>query len=372
MIYALLANQRSMALDEVRNQAYRHALTQVIGPESVVLDLGAGLGVHGMMAAQLGAQRVYLVEPEDIIGITAEIVQANGLADRVQCIQGRIEQTSLPESVDVLISVFTGNFLLEEDLLPILFAARDRYLKPGGVMLPAAAQMVAVPVSAPKLHHDVAVWSTLHQGLDLSPARSYAAQLVHYFHKELPTTQHLADPATLFALDLTTAQDTHCDVTHTYTITQDGLCHGWCGWFDFRLGESWYSTAPHAPLMHWSAAFLPLDPPLPVTQGETAHFRLIRPPNGCWTWEVQIGKQHQQHSTLLGMPLTGRTLQRLALDYRPQLNAQRKQLQFVLTHCDSGWTVQQIAVGLQQNFPEHFPLEPQAVHYVQSLIQQYG
>ncbi len=65
------------------NEAYAAALKAVITPESVVLDLGAGLGIHGLLAAQLGAKRVYLVEPEDIIAVTQEIAQADGYGDRV-------------------------------------------------------------------------------------------------------------------------------------------------------------------------------------------------------------------------------------------------------------------------------------------------
>lgn len=84
-----------------------------LAPESVVLDLGAGLGIHGLLAAQLGAKRVYLVEPEDIIAVAGQISQANGYGERVKCLQGVIEEVNLPEPVDVIISVFTGNFLLE-------------------------------------------------------------------------------------------------------------------------------------------------------------------------------------------------------------------------------------------------------------------
>jgi len=72
-------------------------LPPLLGPDTVVLDLGAGTGVHGLMAARMGARRVYLVEPEDIISVAEEIAEANGLRDRVRCIQGRIEDVSLPE-----------------------------------------------------------------------------------------------------------------------------------------------------------------------------------------------------------------------------------------------------------------------------------
>ena len=102
-----MSSHRRMALDAVRNDAYARALGQVIRPDTVVLDLGAGLGIHGLMAAKLGARRVYLVEQEDVIAIADENVRANGLQDVVQCIHGRIENVELPEPVDVIVSVLT-------------------------------------------------------------------------------------------------------------------------------------------------------------------------------------------------------------------------------------------------------------------------
>jgi len=91
MSYASVSGHRSMALDARRNQLYREALQQAIRPDSVVLDLGAGTGIHGLMAAKLGAKRVYLVESEDIVAVAEEIARANGLQDTVRCLQGRIE-----------------------------------------------------------------------------------------------------------------------------------------------------------------------------------------------------------------------------------------------------------------------------------------
>src|SRR5262249_38747512 len=118
MSYLSLADQGSMALDRVRNTAYHRALRRAGRPDSVVLDVGAGTGIHGLMAARLGARRVYLVEPEDVIAIAAEIAADNGLQDVVRCIQGRIGDIALPEPVDIVVSTMTGNFLLTEDLLP--------------------------------------------------------------------------------------------------------------------------------------------------------------------------------------------------------------------------------------------------------------
>jgi predicted RNA methylase len=115
----------------------------------VVLDLGAGLGVHGLLAAAAGAKRVYLVEPEPVVQLAKEIARANGLADRIVILEGRIEEVELPEQVDLIISVFTGNLLYSEDLLPSLFHARDRYLKPGGHLVPDFAELLLAPCRRP-------------------------------------------------------------------------------------------------------------------------------------------------------------------------------------------------------------------------------
>jgi predicted RNA methylase len=124
------------------------------------LDLDAGLGIPGFIAAELGPRRVFMVEPAAVIEVTRQAVQASAYADRIECFRGVIEELKLPEPVDVILSVFTGNFLLTEDLLPSLFHARDRWLKPGGFLLPDAAVMAMVPVSAPEYYQDqLACWA---------------------------------------------------------------------------------------------------------------------------------------------------------------------------------------------------------------------
>ncbi|BDA75308.1 type 12 methyltransferase [Calothrix sp. PCC 7716] len=342
MSYWLVQGHQSMTFDARRNQTYAEALEKIITPESVVLDLGAGLGIHGLLAAKLGAKRVYLVEPEDIISLTDKIVQANGYSARIQCLQGKIEEINLPEKVDVIISVFTGNFLLEEDLLPSLFYARDKYLKPGGVLIPQAAVMEAVPVSAPELYEkNIACWSEPHMEIDHSPARAFASQSI-YYREDLKKARYLAAPASLLTLDFHEANSTHCESEVKYTVTESGLCHGFAGWFKMQLGDTWLSTAPHEPPLHWSAAFLPLDPPIYLEAGEEVTFKLQRPLYGDWTWQVKNNTTQQVRSTFLGAPRSIKTIKKLGLNYQPQINEKGKAALYVLSHCDGSLSVEEL------------------------------
>lgn len=371
MSYGSVPRHRWMALDRVRNAAYAAALGQVIGPETVVLDLGAGTGVHGLMAARMGARRVYLVEPEDIISVAEEIAAANGLRDRVECIQGRIEDVALPEPVDVIVSVLTGNFLVTEDLLQTLFYARDRVLKPGGALVPSAATMEAVPVSAPLLHEDsIAAWSVTQHGVDLGAARPYAGNTVFYRSEELRNVPMLAQPQVIHTLDFHRDEYGPIKLEATYEILTSGACHGWVGWSSMLLGNQWLSTSPHATSVHWSQAFLPLDPPVAFTRGERVVFTLSRAPHGDWTWGVRSDAGTRRHSTLLSMPMAARTLRQAALDYVPQLNADGLAHRFVLSMCDGTRPVRAIADALCQELPGRFSGTDEALRFVQVVVRQ--
>lgn len=373
MSYLIVQGQQGMTLDLRRNQAYWQALQQVITPESVVLDLGAGLGIHGLLAAKLGAKQVYLVEPEDIILVAAEISQSNGLSDRVQCLQGKIETVALPEPVDVIISVLTGNFLLEEDLLPHLFYARDQYLKPGGVMIPQCAIMEAVPVSAPELYQaEIACWSQPHLGIDHSPARAYVSQSVYYYSRDLAKVQYLATPAPLMAMDFHHSNSTDCQVKIKQQITTSGICHGWVGWFKMQLGDMWLSTAPHEPPLHWSAAFLPLDPPLELKAGSEVTFKLQRPVHGDWSWYVETDSSQQQHSTFFSIPMSLRSVKQAALNYQPQLNDKGKAAQYILSRSKGSLSVQQLTTQLLKKYPQLFTSSQEALSFVQGLVECFG
>ena len=110
----------------------------MVRPGDVVLDVGAGTGILSLFAARAGAARVYAVERTTVAVLAQELAAANGFAEIVQVIHGDIMDIELPERVDVIVSEWLGGFGIDEGMLVPVIAARDRWLKPGGVMIPSS------------------------------------------------------------------------------------------------------------------------------------------------------------------------------------------------------------------------------------------
>src|SRR3954469_11620903 len=86
-----------MVADHSRVDAYARALEASVRPGCTVLDLGTGTGIFALVAARLGARRVYAVEPSDAIATAARLARANGVAERIEFIQGFSTEITLPE-----------------------------------------------------------------------------------------------------------------------------------------------------------------------------------------------------------------------------------------------------------------------------------
>ena len=282
--YDSIEGQESMALDRVRNQVYLQALKQHVTPDSVVLDLGAGLGTLGLLAAKLGARKVYMVEPAEVVRLVPGIARDNGIEDRVECIRGRIEDIELPEKVDIILSVFTGNFLLSENLLPSLFHARDHYLKPGGVLLPDSAQMCAVPVTLPdKYEKKILKFERDHLGLDFTSLRRYRVNRPDKARFVEPSN-YLSDPQPLPALDFYSATRAKCHERLSFDIFAESTCHGFAGWFDIFFGSGSLSTGPEAERVHWSPLVFYADQPIPLCAGESMEIKIDKSEKTDWSW----------------------------------------------------------------------------------------
>jgi protein arginine N-methyltransferase 1 len=98
-------------------------------------------------AVKAGAKHVIGVDMSTIIEKAREIVEVNGMSDKITLLQGKMEEVVLPyDKVDIIISEWMGYFLLYESMLDTVLYARDKYLVPGGLIFPDKATIFAAGI----------------------------------------------------------------------------------------------------------------------------------------------------------------------------------------------------------------------------------
>ncbi|KAH7820360.1 putative Arginine methyltransferase pam1 [Monocercomonoides exilis] len=143
--YAHFGIHEEMLKDEVRTRTYRDAI--IHNPQlfrgKIVLDVGCGTGILSMFAVQAGASHVFAIDCSAIIESARSIVEENGFKDQITLIRGKVEELDLPvDKVDIIVSEWMGYCLLYENMLESVLVARDRWLKPDGILLPDVARMM--------------------------------------------------------------------------------------------------------------------------------------------------------------------------------------------------------------------------------------
>merc|ERR1712187_659851 len=112
-------------------------------------------------------------------------------------------------AVDVIVSEWMGYFLLFENMLPSVLSVRDRYLRPGGLMLPSACRLLIAPIEDDAWKSSkLSFWKNVH-GVDMSALvplaeATYCRQAQH---REVPSSALFGPPMEVLTLDLHTAKE---------------------------------------------------------------------------------------------------------------------------------------------------------------------
>lgn len=274
----LYDDHHMMLADTQRMKAYAEAIRRTIQPGDRVVDMGAGLGILGLLALRAGAEHVYAIEKTDSIELAREIAEKNGVSDRMTFFHGSSKDFTLDEPADVLLSETLGSFGLEENTLDFTLDARRRLIRPDGRLLPRALRVWVAPVTHPEAHAKVAFWKDV-RGFDFSPAVDEA--LGRMAQADI-TVENLLSGAQLFEqVDLRTHEHASVDKKLVFPIQRAGAIHGIAGWFAVSLCDGVVlKSGPDAPPTHWKQAFFPLREAVEVQPGDYFELTMSLGPKG--------------------------------------------------------------------------------------------
>jgi protein arginine N-methyltransferase 1 len=265
-----------MLKDEVRTKSYRDSIYQNphLFKDKVVLDVGCGTAILSMFAVKAGAKHVIGVDMSTIIEKAKEIVECNGMSDKITLLQGKMEEVVLPfDKVDIIISEWMGYFLLYESMLDTVLYARDKYLKPDGLIFPDKATIFLAGIEDGEYKEEkIGFWDNV-WGFDYTPLKKTAMSepLVDTVDMKAIVT----DPCPIITLDLYKVQpkDLAFRVPYTLKARRNDFVHALIAWFDIEFTACHkpvkFSTGPHTKYTHWKQTVFYLTDVLTVEESET-------------------------------------------------------------------------------------------------------
>jgi len=284
--YAHYSIHEEMLKDKVRTGKYQQAIlhNRDLFEGKVVLDVGCGTGILSMFAAQAGAKKVVGIDCSGIVSQAVKIVEKNGFSDVVTIIKGKVEDVELPvDKVDIIISEWMGYFLLYENMLETVMYARDKWLKPGGLIFPDKATLYICAIEDEAYKEEKIHWWNNVYGFDMSCIKDIAMQepLVDTVEGHTVVT----DSYPILTINVMKAKTGVSKFSSPFKIVaqRNDLTHAFVCYFDihFTLGDHVvsFSTGPMAPYTHWKQTVFYTAEPLSLYKGEAIEGTITSSPN---------------------------------------------------------------------------------------------
>ncbi|KAK4702088.1 type I protein arginine methyltransferase, partial [Phenoliferia sp. Uapishka_3] len=320
--YAYNEIHEIMLKDKIRTNSYRDFILSnpSIFKDAVVLDVGCGTGILSMFAAKSGAKKVYAVDASAVAHKAERNIKNNGLSDIITVIKGKVEDIELPEKVDVIVSEWMGYFLLYECMLDSVLHARERFLKPTGLMVPSQCSIMLSLFDGSYLVQDrINFWNDVY-GYDMTSMKSeiYDDAMIEIVRGE----DVVSDEVSLMDVvtQTVTVPELSFSTPFTLTATRSSPVNAFLGHFDnffttdgrlasakegkkaLKDGEVFFTTSAAGTPTHWKQTLFLLREPITVAEGTVVEgtFRCSKNPENSrelvveMTWKATGGEVKAQ------------------------------------------------------------------------------
>ncbi|KXZ56601.1 hypothetical protein GPECTOR_1g540 [Gonium pectorale] len=284
--YSHFGIHEEMLKDSVRTRTYMNAIMNnaFLFKDKIVLDIGCGTGILSLFSAKAGAKHVYGIECSTIADQAKQIVKDNGFEDRVTIIKGKVEEVVLPvEHVDIIVSEWMGYFLFYESMLDTVLYARDKWLVPGGIIMPDKATLSLCAIEDGDYKHDkIEFWDNVY-GFNMSCIRQLA--IAEPLVDVVEPDQIATSIQTVVSVDISTMrkEDATFEVPFSLSLSRNDYVHALVGFFDvqFTRGHKTlgFSTSPRSRATHWKQTVFYLEDTLTACKDEVITGTLNCRPN---------------------------------------------------------------------------------------------
>jgi protein arginine N-methyltransferase 1 len=376
-----LPSYGSMIADRIRMKAFTQALRGAIRPGAVVMDIGTGPGIMAVLACQMGASRVYAIEPSEVIQVAREVAADNHCADKIVFFEDLSTKVTIPVRADVIVSDLRGILPFFESHIPSIADARRRLLAPGGTLIARKDTIWVAVVEDPEAYGKIVdPWACNGLGQDLEAAQR---RVLNEFRKvRVKPEQLLTAPQAWATLDYATIENTDGRGALRWPAERSGTGHGILVWFDMELADGVaFSNGPESPEAVYGSAFFPWLEPVPLAAGQNVCVELEAKllENGYfWRWTTQIESPETPHeiafhfvqSQLQGNLLSLAKLRKSASDYVPKLSAEGEMRRRTLELMDGKSSLEEIARRLTADFPGQFTCWQQALSLAAAISKE--
>lgn len=299
---------------------------------------------------------MYAVERTSIASVARELARANGFADRIEVIESDVRSVQLPRPVDVVVSELLSRAFLGQSFEALTRFCRDRFLAPGGRILPERVDFLVAPVSAPETYGSIEYPAPDVHGLDFAKLAELSVNEVS--GARLPANAALAPARVAQHFDArTTDGRDRVDANLVFDVAKGGTLHGIGGWFVATLAEGITIDTSPPGIPSWDNVFYPLARPVEVSPGMRVELSLAGldvDATVTWSWSVVVKASatsgevvaRANQSTFLGAAPSPRALARRSGDFRPEVALSGSILAAVLAECDGRRTSKEIAQRL--------------------------
>lgn len=271
--YDYLSVHQEMLEDNDRLCFFYDGLKEKLLPGQTVLDIGTGTGILAIMAAKLGAERVYAIDKSKIIEIAKAIAIKNKVFHKIQFIRSDSFNARLPEKVDLIVSEMIGHCGFEEHCLTIFEDAQKRFLKKNGIIIPSELNLYAVPIFSQKLKGQKNYYNQKLFGIDMSLV--FEKSIENIFVEEIDEESFLANPQKVVSFKFFLPYEKQFSFSQKFPLFETGELNGVALWFETKLGNSLkLNSGPFGSNSHWKTSVLYFKDSLRFDHGDSLEFNL--------------------------------------------------------------------------------------------------